>query len=87
MLSSDQQHVTTCTQCIENADANCIECSNLIEIKKKNALIDNDDLIKTLIDTSFTQLTIDIRSNFKNTFNNLKSKLFTVLIVVSVDVN
>lgn len=86
MLSSDQQHVTTCTRCIENADANCIECSNLIEIKKKNALIDNDDLIKTLIDTSFTQLTIDIRSNFKNTFNNLKNHMESIQDCISANI-
>ena len=34
---------------------------------------DNNAMIKNLIDSSFTQLTNEIRQNFKNTFNTLKS--------------
>ena len=75
MLSSnsDNSQELNCThhqQCANNVD--CLECSNSIDIKKKTT--NNDDImIKTLIDTSFTQLTNDIRLNFRNTFNNLKS--------------
>lgn len=67
------QHLVGCLPCIHfqkssnHVDSSCLVCL------KDNEMRDNNAMIKNLIDSSFTQLTNEIRQNFKNTFNTLKS--------------